>query len=219
MGYLNNVPEDKAFVLGSKKLLNIEDLLRELNLISDQTFSHYATEKHNYFADWIMHVVKYDSLAADLIKAKGDRKSTIRTLEMHIKKLKKATPTSARKKISSSTKKNVSLMEKTDPIIKEVLENSEKSFFEEQKKTEEETEEKKIIQTKINDEENGKISQTRSGHSIHDIEEILKNLSKEDVEIRNIIWKHFKWELAKEFMYGMAIGILMGFILSKLFIG
>ena len=42
-------------------------------------------------------------------------------------------------------------------------------------------------------------------------------LSKEDVEIRNVIWKHFKWEMAKEFMYGMAIGMIMGLILSKLF--
>ena len=45
---------------------------------------------------------------------------------------------------------------------------------------------------------------------------MLKSLSKEDTEIRSVIWKHFKWELAKEFMYGMAIGILMGFVLSRI---
>ena len=59
--------------------------------------------------------------------------------------------------------------------------------------------------------------QPKSEHSIHEIEDMLMKLSKEDVEIRNVIWKHFKWEMAKEFMYGMAIGMIMGLILSKLF--
>ena len=37
-------------------------------------------------------------------------------------------------------------------------------------------------------------------------------------EIKDFLWKHFAWDMAKEFMYGMAIGILIGMVLSKIFI-
>ncbi|MEM4398131.1 MAG: hypothetical protein QW757_05935, partial [Candidatus Woesearchaeota archaeon] len=49
--------------------------------------------------------------------------------------------------------------------------------------------------------------------------EILKEAIKHDEKYgHEFLWKHFAWEMAKEFMYGMAIGILIGFVLAKIFL-
>jgi len=209
MGYLDNVKDDKVFVLGTKKLFSIEDLLDELNSISDEEYSHYASENHNYFADWIIHVVKYDKLAADLINTNGNRKNAIRVLDKHIKKL-KSKPV---KKIKPIVIKKESVQEsvETDPIIQEVLKQSDLPIIKKTellKNTEEQPKIKKVSEP---------VEEPESELSIYEIEDMLMKLSKQNVEIRNVIWKHFKWELAKEFMYGMAIGMIMGLILSKLF--
>jgi len=37
-------------------------------------------------------------------------------------------------------------------------------------------------------------------------------------ERREFLWTHFSWDIAKEFMYGMSIGILAGMVLSKIFL-
>ncbi|MBN2368181.1 hypothetical protein JXC34_04110, partial [Candidatus Woesearchaeota archaeon] len=46
---------------------------------------------------------------------------------------------------------------------------------------------------------------------------LLKDIDKEEHEIKDFLWKHFAWDMAKEFMYGMALGILIGLVLSKIF--
>ena len=49
-------------------------------------------------------------------------------------------------------------------------------------------------------------------------EDLLQDIAKNEREIKDFLWKHFAWDMAKEFMYGMAIGILIGMVLSKIFI-
>ncbi|MBT3721021.1 hypothetical protein HN789_07175 [archaeon] len=195
MGYLDKIPEDKAFVLGSKKLLSIKDLSMELESVSDEEYSHYASESHNYFADWVMHVIKHDKLAADLINA-NNRKDAVKALEKHIAKLEKKNE--PRKFLSKPFVSKKTETTKDDELVKEVLKTAETNVEKKQ------------------EEQNSNTDVETSDHSIHEIEDMLKSLSKEDTEIRSVIWKHFKWELAKEFMYGMAIGILMGFVLSRI---
>lgn len=218
MGYLDKVPDDKVFVLGTKKLFTIDDLFAELNSISDEEYSHYASANHNYFADWIMHVVKYDKLAADLINTNGNKKDAVKVLEKHIKKLQSNSESKKEIKIKNPPfikKDPVKQTAETDLIIEEVLkqpEKVEKLYVKDINPEEKIIEEEKEITKEVSEAE-----QPKTEHSIHEIESILEKLSKEDVEIRNVIWKHFKWEMAKEFMYGMAIGMIMGLILSKLF--
>ncbi len=49
------------------------------------------------------------------------------------------------------------------------------------------------------------------------IQESLKKIARDESEIKHILWKHYHWDMAKEFMYGLAIGIVLGLILSKAF--
>ena len=49
-----------------------------------------------------------------------------------------------------------------------------------------------------------------------DEDNLLKRIANDESEIKNMLWKHFAWDMAKEFMYGMAIGIIIGLILSKI---
>ncbi len=47
-----------------------------------------------------------------------------------------------------------------------------------------------------------------------DIDVMIKGISKQDTN--SLLWKHFSWDLAREFMYGLAIGILIGLIMSRI---
>ena len=77
--YLDDVPKQNAFTLGGKKILNLYSLLLEFRSISDETYSHYASHNHNYFADWIAHVVNHQELAEKLRKT-SSRKEAITVL-------------------------------------------------------------------------------------------------------------------------------------------
>ena len=46
---------------------------------------------------------------------------------------------------------------------------------------------------------------------------LSKDYSQMDTqEMKHLLWHHHPWEMAKEFMYGMAIGIIIGLILSRI---
>ena len=47
---------------------------------------------------------------------------------------------------------------------------------------------------------------------------MLKIIAKDEREIKEFLWKHFAWDMAKEFMYGLAVGILIGLVLSRIFL-
>jgi hypothetical protein len=49
-----------------------------------------------------------------------------------------------------------------------------------------------------------------------EVEDMLKKISTEKQEVKHLLWKHFAWDMAKEFMYGLAIGVFVGLILSRI---
>jgi hypothetical protein len=66
MNYLEDVPDEKAFVLGEKRIRNLYGLLFEFREMKDEAYSYYAAEDHNYFADWVLHVVADKELSEKL---------------------------------------------------------------------------------------------------------------------------------------------------------
>ncbi len=158
MGALDNVPEDKAFILGEKRLFNLFSLLVELRKMGDEQYSHYASEKYNYFSDWIQKVVGHKELA--------DAMRTVKTREAAIAVLDKAI---------FHTKPH-----KAEAVVKEAARPSQKE------------------------------------DTIEEVDELMRKISRSEDEIKNILWKHFAKDLAREFMYGMLAGTLIGFILSKI---
>ncbi|MBN2368325.1 hypothetical protein JXC34_04860, partial [Candidatus Woesearchaeota archaeon] len=80
MNYLDDVPEDKAFILGDKKIRNLYGLLFELRSMDDELFSHYSSKHHNYFADWIEHILINNNISSGL-REKHSRQETIDYLE------------------------------------------------------------------------------------------------------------------------------------------
>ena len=182
MGYLDNVPEDKAFILGDRRLLSLRELHDALSAISDDEFNRYVGTGFNYFADWIYHVVGHSTLA-DSIKLETGREASLQVLD-------------------------------------DALKN--------------ETQSQGIVEQKVAFEEPAAATAVQTGDEltaqavtaerpaaerpdrIEDVEELMRKISKNENEIKDILWKHFAWDLAKEFMYGMAVGILIGFILSRI---
>lgn len=174
MDYLSDVPIENAFILGDIKILNLRELLARFKKMDDETYSHYASKNHNYFADWVLHVVQHDELASNLIKAKSKSE--------------------AQKMIESVLKKesNNTVKEETKIILKG----------------------KKPVPVKktafVSPDKIADISNLES-------EELIKRIAMDESEIKHLLWKHYSWHIAKEFIYGFAIGIICGLILSKVF--
>jgi hypothetical protein len=176
MDYIADVPEDKAFILGDKKIMNLYGLLFEFREMNDETYGHYASADHNYFADWVFHVIEKKDLA-DRIREAKSRKDAIEVLEGSVESIRKLT-----EKEKDAPEKNRIL-----PVI-EVETPELKTEIKVEKAVVEKAEEK-----------------------------LVSDISKEDKEAKIFLWKHFGWEMAKEFMYGLAFGILIGLILAKMF--
>ncbi len=190
MKYLKNVPVDKAFILGETRIRSLNGLVKELYNMSDGSYSHYASRDHNYFADWVQYVVKHKKLAGKL-RETSDRKDAITALEKEIEELKKPEPK------NKKPKKEVEVEEPLD------------SFVVSDPKAKKKPEEKKEVNKETEKEE----------QETYDEKEMMRSIARDEREIKEFLWKHFAWDMAKEFMYGLAIGILVGFVLSKIFIG
>ena len=161
--YLNDVAEDKVFLLGDKKIRNLYGLLFEFRVMSDDTYSYYANNEHNYFADWIQCVIVNKELSDSLRDAKS-RKEAVRVVEKTLDSLKEPRK---EEKVFTSPKQEV---KKEIPITAE-----------------------------------------------EEVDVLLKKIAQSEKEIQTVLWKHFTWDMAKEFMYGMAIGMLIGLVLAKIF--
>lgn len=182
--YLDDVPKQNAFTLGDKKILNLYSLLLEFRSISDETYSHYASSHHNYFADWIMHVVNYPELA-DKLRKTSSKQQAITVLEKSIEEHKEENVKKEDSFVVADTKPKKKAGKKVEKKPEE--------------KPKEEPKEKEPVIVKKG-------------------EDLLQDIAKNEREIKDFLWKHFAWDMAKEFMYGMAIGILIGMVLSKIFI-
>jgi hypothetical protein len=174
MDYLTDVPIEDAFILGDIKILSLSDLSVQLKKMDSQTYSHYANKNHNYFADWVLHVVKHNELANKLINAK-DLAQAQKAIEESLKK--KTTEEIQEKPVASLKEKKITPVKKTEFVAPD----------------------------KIAD-----ISNLES-------EELIKRIAMDESEIKHFLWKHYSWHIAKEFIYGFAIGIICGLILSKVF--
>jgi len=178
--YLDDVPEQNAFILGDKKILNLFSLLLELRSMSDETYNYYASSHHNYFADWIMHVVNYHELA-DKLRNTSSRQQAIRVLEKSVEEHKE-----------KDVKEDSFVVAETKPKMKKPV-----------KKAEEKEKAEPL----------NKVPNKMTENNV-----MLQDIAQNEKEIKDFLWKHFAWDMAKEFMYGMAIGILIGMVLSKIFI-
>ncbi|MEM4336901.1 MAG: hypothetical protein QXG86_02765 [Candidatus Woesearchaeota archaeon] len=69
--FLEDVPEKYAFYLkNGKKLLNIEQLAKELENMADEVFYHHVTPERNDFHNWIRDIVLDLELAEKVLNAK-----------------------------------------------------------------------------------------------------------------------------------------------------
>lgn len=69
--FLENVPERYAFYLKTgKKLLNVEQLAKELKTMEKDVFYHHVTDERNDFHNWIRDIVLDLELAEKMLNAK-----------------------------------------------------------------------------------------------------------------------------------------------------
>ncbi|MBT3464481.1 hypothetical protein HOD20_08545 [archaeon] len=117
--FLEDVPKEHVFKIGDKTLNNLHDLLYELNIISDEDFTHYVGDDHNHFCNWINSIVK-DKELAKKIENEKDRQKTVEILESRIVEIQehidktsedKAEPEKTEKTEDSKEKEDVKLIE------------------------------------------------------------------------------------------------------------
>jgi len=204
--YLDDVPEEKAFVLYGKKIRNLYALLFEFRNLDDEAFSHFVGKSHNYFSDWVDHVIGDTELAEELRKT-TNRKEAIDVLEKHIEHLNGTDKVELQNEVAAKVRQHV--------VENKEQENNEKETSAEVKQDESEKQEPKKEQTNQEPREDTTEHKKYVIDSGNDV--MLKDIAKDEKEIKDFLWRHYKWDMAKEFMYGMAIGILIGLVLSKLF--
>jgi len=188
MNYLDDVPEGKAFVLGEKNIKNLYGLLFEFREMNDETYNYYAAEDHNYFADWVLHVVE-DKNLSDKLRTTKNRKEALDLLEADVEKMRK----------------------ESDPVKQKVDEIEIKQEIPEESGLETNT-----FDTNASEMPEDKVA-TETPVEKKEDPEVIKNYPKEKSDAKIFLWKHYAWEMAKEFMYGLAFGILIGMILAKMF--
>ena len=186
--YLEEVSYEYTFILGNRRITNLYDLLKEFKSISDTEFSYYASENHNYFADWIEKVIKHQSLAKKLRQAP--------VLEVAIKVLEEEIRTLEAKE------------EAKDLSSKDTKKLEEGMKFSQVDDTEE-VQEKKPVKLSKKDQETV---------AIHELEEMLRKISQSENDVKAMFWKHFQHELHKEFIFGLVVGIIMGLIFAMIFL-
>jgi hypothetical protein len=71
--------------------------------------------------------------------------------------------------------------------------------------------------TKNHEDEPKHIANTHNYTSYAEIEKFLSKIGQNKKDIKIFLWKHFPWDMALEFMYGMALGLLMGLVMSRIF--
>lgn len=73
-------PEEKHFIVSDgKKLKNVKELIDELELMNDETFSFHANEYKNDFANWLRDVFSHEHFAKEMEKV-GSRLDAQRAL-------------------------------------------------------------------------------------------------------------------------------------------
>lgn len=194
--FLMDVAEDKVFYLGDKKIKNLYGLLFELRSISDETYSYYAGEDHNYFSDWIEYVIKNYDLAHNLRKT-NSRKEAVGLLEHSIDSMKHEEKKEEPRKLVE----NVSLGASG---FNEMITGGTKQA-------------EKLLEALHHEPKELTLERTRPAERVTAAEKEMHDISRDKDEAKEYLWKHFSWEMAKEFMYGMALGILIGLVLSKIF--
>ena len=110
--FLENVPDRYAFYLkNGKKLLNVEQLAKELKTMEHDVFYHHVTNDRNDFHNWIRDVVLDLELAEKILNAKNpaDAKKVvedrIKFIKSVAKAVKKAPATAAKKPKGKKTTK------------------------------------------------------------------------------------------------------------------
>ena len=70
--FLNDVPEDKTFVMpDGTRIKNLEELRDELRFMNNDVFSHHVNNEKNDFANWIRDVIGDTELAERMMRTKS----------------------------------------------------------------------------------------------------------------------------------------------------
>ncbi|MCM2325911.1 MAG: hypothetical protein NDI94_05585 [Candidatus Woesearchaeota archaeon] len=203
-----DAPDDKAFVLNDKRLHNLNELLIELKMMDDETYSRFVSSKHNYFADWVLHVLSQKDLAEGMRKS-SSKKNLIELLESRKGRVDAI-------EIFKAPKKDVLV---TEPAVnengKEAAVHTTEAAVPEKKTEPQKADQKNLLQQEP-PKKKGLFSTGHKEPVKKNIEQELEKIEQDEKQIKELIYKHFSRDMAKEFMYGMALGIIMGLILSRI---
>ncbi|RLB07433.1 MAG: hypothetical protein DRG27_06470 [Deltaproteobacteria bacterium] len=217
---LKDVDEDKVFYLKSGKVIkNLNQLLTEARRISADDFNHHVGEERNDFSNWVMHVLGDRQLAGkiSLIKNKNELVSVLQDAINKTKKLIKPKQEIQKNKLSGNkmkakkvkktkaTKKTAKKAKsKPGPIVKETAKkpakrsNLKREIF-------------KVKDKPSNKKDISKIDEIlRREEKILEIEQLLEEKMQEFES-----GKKYKIE---EFVQGLLLGVIVGFIIGLLLI-
>lgn len=65
----------------------------------------------------------------------------------------------------------------------------------------------------------GEKTEKEAKHEPKTPDEVLREIAKNERQIKAFLWKHFTWDMTLEFIYGMGVGIVVGIIIGKMLFG
>lgn len=81
-------PELAFYIVSGERVLNLHDLAKHLEKMSDETFSHHVTSEKNDFSSWVCTVFGEGQLAAELNENRCRKQHHVKLLKHVVKDLK-----------------------------------------------------------------------------------------------------------------------------------
>tara|TARA_Y100000310_G_C20689043_1_gene820990 strand:- start:773 stop:1390 length:618 start_codon:yes stop_codon:yes gene_type:complete len=198
--YLKDVKADHHFILKTGDAIkNLEDLLKQLRGMDDDTFLHHVNDHKNDFSKWINDIIKDKDLADSLgsIIKKAEMLHTVKGRIKQLKKRQKVRKTTI--KVKTKAAKIKKTRKKSKKSEKDISKEVEKAFEKHKVKILEPVTEKEWVGDKMEKVVMG-IAEKVGG-----IEKDRKEFERKNEMIKGI----------NDFFLGLIIGVVVGLVLAR----
>jgi hypothetical protein len=194
---LSNAKPEEYFVLKNGRVLkNLYELTNSLTSMDDDTFSHHVNNEKNDFANWVRHVF-HDEQLADTVLRRKSKKSILKAINKRLSKIGKE---------DKKEKKRFNLI---PALIPKKQENRiEDNIIQEKKADINNSELSKKLDEILTREREIEYRERKIEEVEEQIEERIMRAKKENKE---------SGFFSKEFLQGLAIGLLLALILGLIY--
>jgi hypothetical protein len=92
-------PEHFFYLKNGKPVKSLQELIKALRVIDDETFKHHVNDTRNDFANWLRDILKKEDLA-DQVRSKKVKEELLKILTQHVKEIDESLLTHKREQLN-----------------------------------------------------------------------------------------------------------------------